>query len=49
MQAYFYTRDLARAWRVAEALEYGMIGLNGRLLGWRVRARGGGRGGGIMA
>jgi len=22
------TRDLARAWRVAEALEYGMIGVN---------------------
>ncbi len=28
MQAYFYTRDLSRAWRVAEALEYGMVGLN---------------------
>ncbi|GLC70797.1 hypothetical protein PLESTF_001034200 [Pleodorina starrii] len=28
LAAYFYTRDLARAWRVAEKLEYGMIGLN---------------------
>jgi succinate-semialdehyde dehydrogenase / glutarate-semialdehyde dehydrogenase len=28
LAAYFYTRDLARAWRVAEALEYGMVGLN---------------------
>ena len=28
LAAYFYTRDLARAWRVAEALEYGIVGLN---------------------
>ncbi len=28
LAAYFYARDLARVWRVAEALEYGMIGLN---------------------
>ncbi len=28
LAAYFYTRDLARSWRVAEALEYGMVGLN---------------------
>lgn len=28
LAAYFWTRDLARAWRVAEKLEYGMIGLN---------------------
>ncbi|GLI68110.1 hypothetical protein VaNZ11_012437 [Volvox africanus] len=28
LAAYFYTRDLARAWRVAEELEFGMIGLN---------------------
>ena len=28
LAAYFYTRDLARSWRVSEALEYGMIGLN---------------------
>ena len=28
LAAYFYTADLARAWRVAERLEYGMVGLN---------------------
>ncbi|WP_238401521.1 NAD-dependent succinate-semialdehyde dehydrogenase [Altererythrobacter sp. C41] len=28
LAAYFWTRDLGRAWRVAEQLEYGMIGLN---------------------
>lgn len=28
LAAYFYTRDLARAWRVAGALEYGMVGVN---------------------
>lgn len=26
--AYFHTRDLARLFRVAEALEYGMVGVN---------------------
>ncbi|GFR48911.1 hypothetical protein Agub_g10861, partial [Astrephomene gubernaculifera] len=28
LAAYCYTRDLARAWRVAEELEFGMVGLN---------------------
>jgi succinate-semialdehyde dehydrogenase/glutarate-semialdehyde dehydrogenase len=28
LAAYFYTRDLARGWRFAEALEYGIVGLN---------------------
>lgn len=28
LAAYFYTRDLSRAWRFAEALEYGMVGIN---------------------
>jgi succinate-semialdehyde dehydrogenase/glutarate-semialdehyde dehydrogenase len=28
LAAYFYTDDLHRAWRVAEALDFGMIGLN---------------------
>jgi len=28
LASYFYTRDLARAWRVAEALEYGIVGIN---------------------
>jgi acyl-CoA reductase-like NAD-dependent aldehyde dehydrogenase len=28
LAAYFYTRDISRAWRVAEALEVGMVGIN---------------------
>ena len=28
LAAYFYSNDLARVWRVAEALEYGMVGIN---------------------
>jgi succinate-semialdehyde dehydrogenase/glutarate-semialdehyde dehydrogenase len=28
LAAYFYTRDLSRAWRVAEGLETGMVGIN---------------------
>jgi succinate-semialdehyde dehydrogenase / glutarate-semialdehyde dehydrogenase len=28
LAAYFYTRDLARSWRVSEAVEYGIVGLN---------------------
>ena len=32
LAAYYYTRDMARAWRVAEALEYGIVGLNTGLI-----------------
>ncbi len=32
LAAYFYTRDLSRAFRVSEALEYGMVGLNTGLI-----------------
>jgi len=32
LAAYFYTRDLQRSWRVAERLEYGMVGLNEGLI-----------------
>ncbi len=28
LASYFYTRDIGRVWRVAEALEYGMVGIN---------------------
>jgi succinate-semialdehyde dehydrogenase/glutarate-semialdehyde dehydrogenase len=28
LAAYFYANDLSRVWRVAEALEYGMVGVN---------------------
>ncbi len=32
LAAYFYTQDIGRAWRVSEALEYGMVGLNEGIL-----------------
>jgi succinate-semialdehyde dehydrogenase/glutarate-semialdehyde dehydrogenase len=32
LASYFYSRDMARIWRVAEALEYGMIGINTGIL-----------------
>lgn len=28
LAAYFHTRDLSRAWRVAEALDFGIVGIN---------------------
>ena len=28
LASYFYTRDIGRVWRVAEALDYGMVGVN---------------------
>lgn len=41
LAAYFYTRDLSRAFRVAEALDYGMVGLNTGLLSTPVAPFGG--------
>jgi len=41
LAAYVYTRDLARSWRVAEALEYGMVGLNTGLISTEVAPFGG--------
>jgi succinate-semialdehyde dehydrogenase/glutarate-semialdehyde dehydrogenase len=32
LAAYLYTRDLGRAWRVGDALEYGMVGINEGIL-----------------
>ena len=32
LAAYFYGRDVGRVWRVAEALEYGMVGINTGLI-----------------
>lgn len=32
LAAYFYSRDIGRVWRVAEALEYGMVGINSGIL-----------------
>ena len=28
LAAYFYSRDIGRVWRVSEALEYGIVGIN---------------------
>lgn len=41
LAAYLYTRDIARAWRTAEALEYGMVGLNTGLISNEVAPFGG--------
>jgi succinate-semialdehyde dehydrogenase/glutarate-semialdehyde dehydrogenase len=41
LAAYFYTRDLARTWRVAEALEYGIVGINTGLISTTVAPFGG--------
>lgn len=41
LASYFYTRDLARAWRVGEALEYGIVGLNTGLISTPVAPFGG--------
>lgn len=41
LAAYFYTRDLARSWRVAEALECGIIGINTGLISTEVAPFGG--------
>ncbi|MHB8284846.1 MAG: aldehyde dehydrogenase family protein, partial [Caulobacteraceae bacterium] len=41
LAAYFYTRDVARAWRVSEALEVGMVGQNTGLISNEVAPFGG--------
>ncbi len=41
LAAYLYTRDLARSWRVSEALEYGIVGLNTGLISTEVAPFGG--------
>ncbi|WP_164145827.1 aldehyde dehydrogenase family protein, partial [Serratia marcescens] len=33
LASYFYGRDIGRIFRVAEALEYGMVGINTGLIG----------------
>jgi succinate-semialdehyde dehydrogenase/glutarate-semialdehyde dehydrogenase len=32
LASYFYSRDIGRVWRVAEALEYGIVGINEGLI-----------------
>ncbi|WP_343671479.1 NAD-dependent succinate-semialdehyde dehydrogenase [Paraburkholderia heleia] len=41
LAAYFYSRDIGRIWRVAEALEYGMVGVNTGLISNEVAPFGG--------
>jgi len=41
LASYFYARDLSRVWHVAEALEYGMVGVNTGLISTEVAPFGG--------
>ena len=41
LAAYFYSRDVGRIWRVSEALEYGIIGINAGLISTEVAPFGG--------
>ena len=41
LAAYFYARDLARVWQVAEALEYGIVGVNTGIISNEVAPFGG--------
>ncbi|RJF91868.1 NAD-dependent succinate-semialdehyde dehydrogenase [Noviherbaspirillum saxi] len=41
LAAYLYTRDISRSWRIAEALECGMVGLNTGLISNEVAPFGG--------
>ncbi len=41
LAGYFYSKDLARAWRVAEALECGMVGINSGFLSVEIAPFGG--------
>ena len=41
LAAYFFTRDMSRCWRVGEALEYGMVGINTGLISNEVAPFGG--------
>ncbi|MCY6379155.1 NAD-dependent succinate-semialdehyde dehydrogenase [Hoeflea prorocentri] len=41
LASYFYARDLSRVWTVAEALEYGMVGVNTGLISTEVAPFGG--------
>jgi succinate-semialdehyde dehydrogenase/glutarate-semialdehyde dehydrogenase len=41
LAAYFYARDIGRVWRVADALEYGIVGINEGLVSTEVAPFGG--------
>ena len=41
LASYFYSRDIGRIWRVGEALEYGIVGINEGLISTAVAPFGG--------
>ena len=41
LTAYIFTRDIGRSWRVSEALEYSMVGVNSGLISTEVAPFGG--------
>ena len=41
LASYFYSRDIGRIWRVAEALEYGIVGINAGIISNEVAPFGG--------
>ncbi len=41
LAAYFYSRDYARIWRISEALEFGMVGINTGMISTPVAPFGG--------
>ena len=41
LASYFYARDISRVWKVAEALDYGMVGINTGLISTEVAPFGG--------
>ena len=47
LASYFYSRDLARVWRVTEALEYGMVGINAGIISTDIAPFGGVKSSGI--
>jgi succinate-semialdehyde dehydrogenase/glutarate-semialdehyde dehydrogenase len=47
LAAYFYTQNLGRSWRVSEALEYGIVGINTGIISTTVAPFGGMKASGI--
>jgi succinate-semialdehyde dehydrogenase / glutarate-semialdehyde dehydrogenase len=41
LAAYFYSRDIGRIWRVVEALEYGIVGINEGIISTEIAPFGG--------
>ncbi|WP_374048249.1 NAD-dependent succinate-semialdehyde dehydrogenase [Thiothrix subterranea] len=47
LAAYLYARDIGRVWRVSEALEYGMVGINSGVISTEVAPFGGQKSSGL--